>query len=292
MKLELTHVTKRFGSVRALDDVSFTIPSGRAVALVGPNGSGKSTLIRALSGLIGCEGTVRFDGAPRGVRTAERMAYVPQLAPQLVAPVSELIQFHCSVRGVESASVAEVTRRLGLELEAILRQPFKNLSGGMKQKLLLALALSVRADCYVFDEPTASLDAQAREDFFALFAERCRGSTLILCSHRIEEIRHLVDHVVLLSEGRIAYDGPAAPYLARAGEALIELLVAPDDLRGWLSERGFSLNASGWWGKRVARADKVRVVKELAAHLNGQLENIVVRDLERLEPTPEGPRDA
>jgi ABC-type multidrug transport system ATPase subunit len=282
MKVELANVKKRFGKVQALSGLTLEIPEGRAVALVGPNGSGKSTLIRILTGLLACEGSVLYDGAPRDMEVASKMAYVPQVAPALSAPVGELLRFVCSVRDVRQEEVTDLANRLGLDLHALGRQPFKNLSGGMKQKVLLALALAVRAELYVFDEPTASLDARSREDFFRLFAERRGDATLILCSHRIEEIRHLVDHVVALQDGRVAYDGAAAPYLASSGEALIELLVTPDDVEDWLRSRGFALNASGWWGMRVARSDKMRIVREVAARLNGQLENIVVRDLERL----------
>ncbi len=287
MKLELIGVQKHFGTVKALDDVSLSIPSGRAVALVGPNGSGKSTLIRVLTGLLSHRGQVLFDGSPRSDEIARCMTYVPQVAPAIRAPVAELVRFVCSVRDARPDGVADVSRKLGLDLDEIGKQPFKNLSGGMKQKLLLALALGVRASLYVFDEPTASLDAQSREDFFRLFAERREGATLILCSHRIEEIRHLVDHVVALDAGHLAYDGPAAPYLASSGEALIEILVNSSDVKEWLDDHGYSLAASGWWGKRVSRDDKMRAVREVTRRMNGQLENIVVRDLERLELTSE-----
>jgi ABC-type multidrug transport system ATPase subunit len=283
MKLELIAVRKHFGAVKALEDVRLSIPSGRAVALVGPNGSGKSTLIRVLIGLLSHGGEVLFDGASRSAEVARKMAYVPQVAPAIRAPVAELVRFVCSVRDARAKEVAGAARQLGLDLDQIGSQPFKNLSGGMKQKLLLSLALGVRADLYVFDEPTASLDAQSREDFFRLFAERREGATLILCSHRIEEIRHLVDHVVALDGGRVAYDGPAAPYLASSGEALIEILVNTGDVTEWLDSHGYSLAASGWWGKRVSRDDKMQAVREVTKHMNGQLENIVVRDLERLE---------
>lgn len=282
MRLQLSDVSKRFGKLLALDGVSLEVPSGRALALVGPNGSGKSTLIRVVVGLVASEGRVLFDGASRSADTAKRVAYVPQIAPQLAAPVTELVRTVAKVRAIDPAEVAALGSELGLDVERIGRQPFRNLSGGMKQKLLLSLALAAPATLYVLDEPTASLDAESRAQFFRLF-ERRRGATLILCSHRIEEIRQLVDHVVALQDGRVVYDGAAAPYLSEQGEAIIELRVQGATASAWLLERGFVPGAGGWWGRTVDRNEKLPLLRELTAGLNGQLENIQVRDLERLE---------
>jgi len=284
MRVELQQVDKRFGAVHALRQVSLDIPSGRAVALVGPNGSGKSTLSRAVMGLVGVAGAIRFDGEPRHAALAGRLAYVPQIAPQLAAPVRELVQMVCSVRGAAPDAVADLARALDLDLAAVAKQGFKNLSGGMKQKLLVALALAPGADLLLMDEPTASLDATARGRFFEVFAERRAGATLILTSHRLEEIRHLVDHVVALQDGAVIYDGPASAYLAEREQSLIELLVAPEADTTWLGARGFHPGASGWWVKVVGREEKLATLPEVVTRLAGRLENIVVRDFERLDP--------
>lgn len=284
MKLELRAVSKRFGPIRALQDVSLEVPSGRALALVGPNGSGKSTLIRGVVGLLRCDGEVLFDGAPRTPGTARHVAYVPQLAPSLAAPVGELVRAIASVHDIEPEEVGRTASALMLDLEAIRRQPFRNLSGGMKHKLLLALALSHQASLYVLDEPTASLDVESRARFFELFQRRCRGATLILCSHRLDEIQHLVEHVVALKEGRVAYDGAAAPYVSTRGESVIELRVRDAELARWLSEQGFSAGSGGWWGRTVGHDQKLALLRLLTERLDGQLDDIVIRDLERLEP--------
>ncbi|NIR60424.1 MAG: ATP-binding cassette domain-containing protein, partial [Gammaproteobacteria bacterium] len=112
-------------------DVSFVLPPGRRLGLVGPNGSGKSTLNRVLLGLLACEGEVLLDGQPAGRReeTARRIAYVPQLAPQLATPVGELVRAVTSLRGLAAPAVEKVCRELSLDLGAVRRRPFRSLSG-------------------------------------------------------------------------------------------------------------------------------------------------------------------
>lgn len=216
MRIELRNVRKRFGRMEALRGLDLDLPAGTRAALVGPNGSGKSTLIRALLGLLACEGDVRLDGrSPFEDRllTARRLAYVPQTAPQLSASVEEVIHTVAFTRGLSPEAIGGVAARLDLDLAPIRARPFRNLSGGMKQKLLLAAAFAARPALLVLDEPTASLDARARERFHALCAELPAGTTLLLCSHRFEEIRHLADHVIALEDGRVTWDGPARDFL-------------------------------------------------------------------------------
>lgn len=286
MRVECDDVTKRFGRVRALHGVSASIASGQAVALLGPNGSGKSTLTRAIMGLISHTGHVRLDGEPRErvpTRFMRRIAYVPQIAPQLAAPVGELVRAICDVRGVPSPDVATVASELELDLAAIAKQSFRTLSGGTKQKVLIALALASRAELLLMDEPTASLDAQARGRFFEVFSERRGDATLLLTSHRIEEIRHLVGHVLALREGEVAYDGPAARYLADREQSVIEVLVEGHDADvAWFAASGFRSGAPGWWVKVVDRPDKLATLPPLLAHFGARLLNVVVRDFERL----------
>ena len=217
MRIEIKRATKSFGRIEALRGVDLVVPVGRRLALVGPNGSGKSTLIRALLGLIDCGGSVRLDGRSPyedRVEIARRLAYVPQVAPALGATVHEIVQLVTLTRDLGVDAVRLSARTLEIDLGAINAQPFRNLSGGMKQKLLLAIAFAAKPLLLVMDEPTASLDANARERFFKLCADLSSEVTLVLCSHRLEELRQLADHVVAMEEGRITFDGPAAEYLA------------------------------------------------------------------------------
>lgn len=288
MNLELLHVTKRFGRLAALDDLTLAIGTGRRVALIGPNGSGKSTLTRVLMGLLAHEGQVRLDGRdPRVARleVARRLAYVPQVAPQLGAGVGEVVRSIGEIRGVAPAVVADLAARLGLDLGAVARKPFRALSGGMKQKLLIALALAPESSLLILDEPTASLDAAARQAFYELVGERAGGATLLLCSHRLEEVRHLVDHVVGLHAGRLAWDGPVGDYLGSRSHGVVELYLrdAAPVHEAWLRARGFRRGAASGWARTVAHGEKLELVRQVTVALGERLENLVVRDLDLVE---------
>lgn len=209
--IEITHVRKTFGKLVALDGVTLSIAAGERVGFVGPNGSGKTTLLRALLGLVRVEGRITLGGVDVATEpeTALRTtAYIPQVAPPLEAPVREVIRAYAALRTITEDSVTVSGRALGLEIEAIARSRFKDLSGGTKQKLLAALALAARVPILVCDEPTANLDADARVAFFAHVAERPPGSIVLLCSHRAEEIQRMVDRVIELHEGRVVADHP------------------------------------------------------------------------------------
>lgn len=215
MRVELSGAKKHFGKLEALRGVDLRLESGARAALVGPNGSGKSTLIRALLGLIDCEGQVALDGrSPYENRVAltKRIAYVPQVAPQLGASVQEILDLVILTRDLRPYAVAEIAARFQLELPSILSRPFRNLSGGMKQKLLLSVAFASQASLVVLDEPTASLDVKAREVFFSLFSGLGAEVTTLLCSHRLEELRSLSTTVIALEDGRATYQGSAEGY--------------------------------------------------------------------------------
>lgn len=223
MRVELAGVRKRFGSIEVLRGIDLTVPAGRRVALVGPNGSGKSTLIRALLGLVECEGSVLLDGHgpfEDRVRVAQRFAYVPQVAPLLSATVEEITGVVTATRAIGRERIAAIAARLELDLGAIARKPFRTLSGGMKQKFLIATAFAAPATLLVLDEPTASLDAAARERFHELCLELPAGTTIVLCSHRADELARLATHVVELADGRVVIEGELGESRASAPAAV------------------------------------------------------------------------
>jgi len=283
MRVELHAIAKRYGRVDALDGVDLDLPAGSRVALIGPNGSGKTTLTRVMMGLVTHDGVVRLDGVDARTARAARatdIAYVPQVAPQMAATVGELVRTVADVRGVAPAAITEIAGELGLDVAEVARRSFRGLSGGMKQKLLIALALGVRPRLVILDEPTASLDAAARARFVALERVRLGDATVILCSHRLDELRVMVDRAVALEDGRIVHDGPAGAYVRDHTHSVIELLV--DGHAAWLRARGFEPAAAGWWARSVDHADKMRVVPETIAVLGPSLRDLVVRDRDRV----------
>lgn len=217
--IRVDRVSKRFGAVRALDSVSLEIGEGERIAFVGTNGSGKTTLLRCLLGLLRFDGLITVAGvdvAKRPEVALRSIAYIPQIAPPLDAPIREVVAAYVRLRGKQVADVAERSRRLGIDLASIERKHFRELSGGMKQKLLAALALAVDTPVLVCDEPTANLDSSARVEFLRQLEERPKGSITLLCSHRLGEVRDLVDRVVELTEGAVSRDTPVAQALEHA----------------------------------------------------------------------------
>lgn len=287
MNVEVRGLGKRFRRVVALHEVSLQLSAGSRTALIGPNGSGKSTLVRALLGLLEVDGELCFDGMPRrggGRELASRIAYVPQIAPRLAAPVRDVVRAAAGLRGRSWSAVAAVAADLRLDLDALATRPFRVLSGGQRQKVLAALALASGAELMLFDEPTASMDPASRNEFFRLVEQLPGACTVLLCSHRLDEIRRLVDRVVVLDEGRIAWQGAAETYLAEHAEAVIEVRADGAPAAGWLTANGFTAGLAGWWSRALPVGQRARVVADIGQQLNGQVQDLMARDVERLQP--------
>jgi ABC-type multidrug transport system ATPase subunit len=188
------------------------------------------------------------------------------------------------VRRIDRARIAATARAMHLDLDDIASRLFRDLSGGMRQKLLIALALSVDASLFVLDEPTASLDAEARQDFFRLIADVPGNATVVLCSHRLEELRQLTSHVLALRDGVLEFSGATEDYLHATAVSVVDVRLAAHAAGTVLSERGFQAGANRWWRRVLPQRQKVALVREIATSLNGSVENVLVRDIETLSP--------
>jgi ABC-2 type transport system ATP-binding protein len=207
--IEIAALTKVFQRRRVLDALELAIGAGERVALVGANGAGKTTLIRCLLGQYTYEGSVGVAGLdPRASRrdVLRRVGFVPQLPPPLRMPVGRLLRFAAEVCGGATGPMEAVAARLGLDARGVWRQPFGRLSGGQKQKLLIAIALGRPSELLLMDEPAANLDPKARRAFFELLAERELRATMLISSHRIDEVAQLVSRVIELDHGRVVLD--------------------------------------------------------------------------------------
>lgn len=206
-------LTKLFKRHRVLDGIDLDIALGERIALIGSNGAGKTTLIRCLLGEYTHGGTVTIDGrSPRSERTVVlgKIGFVPQLPPPLKMPVGQLVEFAASLCGTDPQRMHEIAARLGLDMQDIIARPFNRLSGGMKQKLLIAVALGRDAKVLVMDEPAANLDPEARHIFFQLLAERLETTTMLISSHRLDEVAPLVNRVIEMDTGKIVLDDRVA----------------------------------------------------------------------------------
>ena len=289
MRVEGKALRKRFGRIEALRGIDFVIPTGAKVGLIGPNASGKSTLIRIVLGLLRSEGELLLDGeGRRGAEQSSRIAYVPQIAPKFGASVNEVIKAITRVRDMSPEAVVQCGAEVGIDLNSVGRQAFRNLSGGAKQKTLVALALATDASLYVLDEPTASLDTQSRRHLFHLLSERTADATLILCSHRLEEIRTLVDRVMVLEEGRLEYFGPTEEYLDRMTLSTIDVQMKNGVDGQALRQLGFQPGIAGWWSRTATRAQKLDLVAKLTRDMKGQVSNMLVRDADAVQLDDQG----
>ncbi|MGB7503013.1 MAG: ABC transporter ATP-binding protein [Azonexus sp.] len=215
--IEFKNVVKNFRRARVLDGISLDIGLGERVALIGSNGAGKTTLIRCLLGEYTHDGEVTINGLdPRGNRTTVlgAIGFVPQLPPPLKMPVGQLIDFSAALCNTDPQRIHEIAKRLGLDVESILSRQFVRLSGGMKQKLLIAIALGRDAKVLVMDEPAANLDPEARKIFFDLLAERQNNATMLISSHRLDEVSSLVNRVIEMDMGKVVLDDKVADDVA------------------------------------------------------------------------------
>ncbi|GJM18166.1 MAG: ABC transporter ATP-binding protein [Phycisphaeraceae bacterium] len=211
--IEAEGITKSFGRVEAVRDVSFTQPAGSAVALWGSNGAGKTTLIRCLLGVMRCRGSARIGGVDvrsRGRQARALVGYVPQeLAFHDDVRLGSAILFFGGLRRVDGARVSASLASVGLAGHE--RKRVRDLSGGMKQRLALAIALLADPPLIVLDEPTSNLDAAGRGEVVqTLRMLKDAGKTLLFASHRPDEVITLADRVLVLERGAVERDTTAA----------------------------------------------------------------------------------
>ncbi len=199
------NLTKRYGKITALNNVSFTIEAGEAVALWGANGAGKTTTLRCLLGVQGFEGELTVNGinvSRNGKAARAAIGYVPQEAAFYDMTVLETLRFYARLKKTDPQRVNDVLEQVQLTAHGSKR--VNMLSGGMKQRLALAVALLADPPVLVLDEPTANLDVKAQRDFIhTVQMLNQSGKTIVFSSHRLDEVIALGSRVIVLSDGEL-----------------------------------------------------------------------------------------
>jgi len=219
--IEIDGLTKTFGRATVVEAVSLAIGAGEAVALWGENGAGKTTIIRCVLGLLRYRGSIRIAGLDAwrdGKRARQLVGYVPQeLGFYDDLRVHEAVRFFGKLKGLRINDVDESLARVGLGGHG--GKSIRQLSGGMKQRLALSIALLADPPVLVLDEVTASLDACGRAEFVELLASLTKspGRATLFASHRVDEIDVLASRVVTLQRGRVTSDVDAADFVRRVG---------------------------------------------------------------------------
>ncbi|HET8928087.1 MAG TPA: ATP-binding cassette domain-containing protein [Microbacterium sp.] len=222
-ELRFENVTVRFGSMTAVDDVSFTVPDGEVLGLVGESGSGKSTLARAAVGLVPVQGgRIVLDSEPIDVRHGRRPLQMvfqdpySSLDPRMTvgASIAEILP-----RGLKRAArAAEVARLLELvHLDPARAEAYPlQLSGGQRQRVAIARALAGRPEVLIADEITSALDVSIQGSILNLVRELQAelGLSMLFISHNLAVVRYVASRVAVMHRGRIVEEGPALEVLA------------------------------------------------------------------------------
>lgn len=212
LAVELEKVSFSFGSIKALVDLTLSVPKGVSFGLLGPNGSGKTTLIRILVGLLKPRrGKIKVLGQTPSPKVASQIGYMPQLSA-LYGELSVVgnLDFFARIYGLknprERAKLVDETIEL-VELTKRKKASINELSGGMRQRVSLACALVHRPSLLLLDEPTVGLDPELRANFWNYFHNlTARGITLIISSHTMDDAAHC-DFLAFIREGRVIAEG-------------------------------------------------------------------------------------
>jgi len=220
-------LSRRYGSTMALDNVDFEIESGRIVGLIGPNGAGKTTALKAILGLGQFDGQLEVLGLDPRRQRAELMQQVCFIADVAVLPrwlrVNQALDF---MQGLHPRFDRAKAESFLDRTEIKRRSKVSALSKGMITQLHLALVMAVDARLLVLDEPTLGLDIIYRKDFYsALLSDYFDGErTILLTTHQVEEIEHILTDLMFISHGKLVLDEP----MDALGEKYIEVAARPD----------------------------------------------------------------
>lgn len=228
--ITVQHLTRRFGPLTAVDDVSFSLERGEVTGFLGPNGAGKTTTMRMLTGFLpASSGTIEIGGLDvlrDSLAVRRKLGYLPEAVPfYREHRVLELLVFQARLYGIPRREgrrrARQVLERVGMaERERAL---FGRLSKGQRQRVGLALALVHDPEVLILDEPTSGLDPLQRIEVRSLISELSDQRTVLVSSHILPEIEAVCPRVIILSKGRIAADGTQAELLERSAQSYVRL---------------------------------------------------------------------
>jgi ABC-2 type transport system ATP-binding protein len=242
--IDVAHLTKRYDDLLAVDDISFTVRMGELFAFVGPNGAGKTTTVEIIDTIrTPTSGKVRLLGMDVTKRKREilpRIGVLPQGFTSFDRiTVAETIQYYSRLFSRRNTDVEGLIRLVNLEDKS--EEQFQNLSGGLKQRLGIAVALVNDPEVVFLDEPTTGLDPRARREVWeVLLGLKKKGKTVFLTTHYMEEAELLADTVAIISKGRIiAMGSPEEIIQANAKYLVLTLKSADETALGIVRTMGF-----------------------------------------------------
>ncbi|WP_339853917.1 ABC transporter ATP-binding protein [uncultured Nisaea sp.] len=227
--LSIRKLTKRFGSITAVDGLEFEVGRGEVLGFLGPNGAGKSTTMKMISGFLApTAGTALVAGhdvrqAPQAVKAA--IGYLPEGAPAYpdMTPLSFLC-FVARIRGIAEKDVADAVERVIVQtrLADVVMQPIETLSKGFKRRVGLAQALVHDPEVLILDEPTDGLDPNQKHEVRGLIQGMAAEKCIIVSTHILEEVDAVCTRAMIIARGRVLADGTPADLKARSGSASLD----------------------------------------------------------------------
>ena len=208
--IEVSHVSRNFGDFRAVNDVSFSIPTGQIVGLLGPNGAGKTTTMRMITGFLSpSSGTVKIDGidiTENPVEAKKKIGYMPESAPlygEMI--VEDYLVYIANIYGQNPAEkVPALCKECGLK--EVMSKNISELSRGNRQRVALAHALMNDPEILILDEPTSGLDPNQVEDVRAIIREIGKTRTVIVSTHILSEVETICSRAIIISGGKLVAD--------------------------------------------------------------------------------------
>ena len=281
--IEIKQVHKRFGSLRALGGISLEIPQGEFFGLLGPNGAGKTTLISILAGLARADsGELRvmgYDVVSQYRHARRRIGVVPQeLVFDPFFTVRETLRIQSGYFGLRDndAWIDEIIERLDLTDKAGANM--RQLSGGMKRRVLVAQALVHRPPVIILDEPTAGVDVELRQGLWHFVRELNQaGHTVVLTTHYLEEAEALCSRIAMLKQGVIVALDTTRNLLRQVAGVRLRLRLAPDRLPAALATKMIGAEDDS----RLLALDSYAQIESVLADLRA--EGIQVQELEVLQ---------
>lgn len=258
--IELSHVSRNFGAFRAVDDISFSIPSGEIVGLLGPNGAGKTTTMRMITGFLDpSSGSIVIDGVDiteEPVAAKRKIGYMPESAPLYSDMiVDDYLRYVADMQGMNAdEKVPNLAAACGLA--EVMHKNVSELSRGYRQRVGLAHALMQDPEILILDEPTSGLDPNQIIEVRNLIKKIGQTRTVIVSTHILGEVEMICDRVIIISKGKIVADSPTDELRGQYGHRATLRLIAGgcsrDELVGALSSIG------GVGGVQDAGASSVR----------------------------------
>ncbi|MCD8431593.1 gliding motility-associated ABC transporter ATP-binding subunit GldA [Tenacibaculum finnmarkense genomovar ulcerans] len=213
MSIQLTEISKFYGSQKAVNNISFDAQKGEIVGFLGPNGAGKSTSMKILTGFIlPSEGSVFVSGIDvlkNPIEAQKKIGYLPEHNPlYLEMYVREYLQFQAGIYKVSKTKIAEVIEKVGLTSEA--HKKIGQLSKGYRQRVGLAAAILHDPEVLILDEPTTGLDPNQLVEIRELIKELGKDKTVLISTHIMQEVEAVCTRVIIINKGKIVIDKPIA----------------------------------------------------------------------------------